>query len=192
MVWLSHFFPKVKHWAWGTGVESKVLQGWSLLEQSWLSHPARHFTSSAGFKAEKKKQLKEKLQSRGVWLFIPSVSHKGQTSPTCRVVTPKLSKQLYNKLTKHHGGLSYKQFSLAYKKQQCKNESWTADRNICAIQLVLRSLKCSLEEADVRCGLRLQEIYRPGHMEVDWRIQLVSTGPQRAHSSKWGKEWGVA
>lgn len=53
-------------------------------------------------------------------------------------------------------------------------------------------LKCTLEEADVKCGLRLPEIYRPGHMEVDGGIQLVSTGPQRAHSSKQGREWGVA
>lgn len=49
-------------------------------------------------------------------------------------------------------------------------------------------LKCTLEEADVRCGPRLPEIYRPRHMEVDGGIQLVSTGPQRAHSSKQRKE----
>lgn len=71
------------------------------------------------------------------------------------------------------------------------------DRNICAVQLVLRSmrsplLKCTLEEADVHCGPRLQEMYRPGHMEVDGGILLVSTGPQRAHSSTRGEEWGVA
>lgn len=53
-------------------------------------------------------------------------------------------------------------------------------------------LKCSLEEADVHCGPRLREMYRPGHMEVDGRIRLVSTGPQRAHSSTRGEEWGVA
>lgn len=49
-----------------------------------------------------------------------------------------------------------------------------------------------MEEADVHCGPRLQEIYRPGHMEVDGGIQPVSTGPQRAHSSTRDEEWGVA
>lgn len=49
-----------------------------------------------------------------------------------------------------------------------------------------------MEEADVPCGPRLPEMYRPGHMEVDGGIQLVSTGPQRDHSSTWDAEWGVA
>lgn len=53
-------------------------------------------------------------------------------------------------------------------------------------------LKCTREEADVHCSPGLQEMYRPGHMEVDGGIQLVSTGPQRAHSSTRGEEWGVA
>lgn len=53
-------------------------------------------------------------------------------------------------------------------------------------------LKYTREEADVHSGPRLQEMYRPGHMEVDGGIQLVSTGPQRAHSSTQGEEWGVA
>lgn len=35
-------------------------------------------------------------------------------------------------------------------------------------------------------------MYRPGHMEVDGGIQLVSTGPQRIHSSTQGKQRGVA
>lgn len=38
----------------------------------------------------------------------------------------------------------------------------------------------------------LVEMWRPGHMEVDGGIQLVSTGPQRAHSSTWAEERGVA
>ena len=52
--------------------------------------------------------------------------------------------------------------------------------------------KCTRGKADVHCGPRLQKMYRPGHMEVDVGIQLVSTGPQRAHSSTQGEEWGVA
>ena len=51
------------------------------------------------------------------------------------------------------------------------------DRNICVVQLALWStrsslLKCTLEEADVHCGPRLQEMYRPGHMEVDGGFSL--------------------
>lgn len=53
-------------------------------------------------------------------------------------------------------------------------------------------LKCALEEADVHCGPGLLEMWRPGHMEVDGGIQLVSTGPQRAHSSTRGEKRGVA
>lgn len=37
----------------------------------------------------------------------------------------------------------------------------------------------------------LEEMWRPCHMEVDRGIQLVSTGPQRAHSSTWAEERGV-
>ncbi|KAK5609736.1 hypothetical protein CRENBAI_022974 [Crenichthys baileyi] len=62
----------------------------------------------------------------------------------------------------------------------------------CGVQSMPQSLEGVLEEADVRCGLGLQQIYSPCHMEVDGGIRLVSTGPQRAHSSTRGKEWGVA
>lgn len=68
-------------------------------------------------------------------------------------------------------------------------------RNICVVWSLLQSvtlLKCTMEEADVHCGPRLQEMYRPGHMEVDGGIQLVSTGPQRAYSSTQDEDWGVA
>lgn len=72
---------------------------------------------------------------------------------------------------------------------------WKLNGRTCVLSSWCREeplLKCTLEEADVRCGPRLPEIYRPRHMEVDGGIQLVSTGPQRAHSSKQRKEWGVA
>lgn len=81
-------------------------------------------------------------------------------------------------------------------KQQNENESrgWT-DKSFFGLVSATGHeellLKCTQEEADVQ-GPGLQGMYRPGHMEVDGGIQLVSTGPQRAHSSTQGEEWGVA
>lgn len=80
-------------------------------------------------------------------------------------------------------------------KPQNKNENSIVGRNICVVPSLLQSLKllkCTMGEADVHYGPRLQEMYRPGHMEVDGGIQLVSTGPQRPYSSTQDEDWGVA
>lgn len=78
-------------------------------------------------------------------------------------------------------------------KKKLKTEAW-AETSVLFWSLLqsVKLLKCTMEEADVHCGPRLQEMYRPGHMEVDGGIQLVSTGPQRAYSSTQDEDWGVA
>lgn len=78
-------------------------------------------------------------------------------------------------------------------KQKLKTEVWAETSVLLGHWYQsAKLLKCTMEEADVRCGPRLQEMYRPGHMEVDGGIQLVSTGPQRAYSSTQDEDWGVA
>lgn len=93
---VESFLPKsqtlgLRHWC-----QVKSSPGMESIRAIMTRTSCKTFHIISNIKSKKKKkQLKEKLQSHGVWLFIPSVSHKGQTSPTCRVVTPKLFPSSY-------------------------------------------------------------------------------------------------
>lgn len=104
----------------------------------------------------------------------------------------KCDTKLYNKQTElalqgtvlHARSLAWLMMKPQYKNESSETSalsSWCEEKPL---------LKCTLEEADVHCGPGLQEMYRPGHMEVDGGILLVSTGPQRAHSSTRGEGVG--
>lgn len=141
-----------------------------------------------------KKQLKEKLQSHGVWLFTPSVLDMGQTSQTCQEWHQAFTAVQQTTLMKLC--LQTCHFSLASMKPWNKNESWPT-RNICVVQLVLQSMrspctKCALEEADVHCGPRLQEMYRPGPYGGRWRDSACFHRPTKSPFINTGEEWGVA
>lgn len=135
---------------------------------------------------------------------MSTISDMGQTKPTCQVrnqAFPAKHQIRYGSAGEIALVLLYAwRYQIWYevvlrRSHKTKTENWSVGRNICVVWSLIQSvklLKCTMEEADVRCGPRLQEMYRPGHMEVDGGIQLVSTGPQRAYSSTQDEDWGVA